>query len=548
MTEINRRVPLFSKVLFFYFIFNGLIIIFFFGCFPQFKIDSDNNSSYFNTHLAASTEWYKTLGNESEDWGYDVEVDNTTGDVYLVAYETDIILGHKKIVLFKLDSSGNVQWKRDWYEVNEDTIGTNLALGPNESVYIGGMVTAPGNMLKMVLVKYNSSTGDELWNNTFGNCHPALDFGVGLDVDSKGNAYICCNNDLDPGASQYDYEMELVKFNKTGGFEWNVTWKAGVGFYDIAYGLGIAIDSSDMVYVTGYRCCSVLYGMSEVFLLKYDGDNNLIFDELWETSGNDMGCSVGVGPDGYIYVAGMTDADGFGEDGDFLLLKYSSSGAFIWDAVYGGSYTDLTGDLAFDSSGNIYLVGTKCFSNEGDGEICWLKYNDQGEKQSCSIWGGSREEQGYGIDIDTDGNMYITGITESYGQGNFDIVLIKNPEQKSCAEPEEEIPNPFQIPWWLQAIIGGIISAATGLFIKIGYTKISKKRMAQNFTKIEETIDQIDNLKEHLMVALGPKWNQIKDSFKEYNEGYIGKGEFIKRGQEILGRKFNKALLIKPEL
>ncbi len=542
MAKLNTRFKLIGFKLLYLLFFSGFLCTFINLSLMPIYVENKNYRDNMKFPLIAAEEWYLTLGNTSEDWGYDIEVDKITGDIYIVGYETDINLGHKKIILSRFNNSGNKIWQREWYEGFDDNYGTAIALGPNGSVYVGGQIFYGSNQLKMVLIKYDSD-GEQLWNQTFGNCLPYAPFGVGLDVDSLGNVYICSNNDLDPGSMVYDYEMDLFKFNSTGGFEWERTWKAGVGYFDIAYGIAIAIDSLDMIYVTGYRCCSVQYGMSEIFLLKYNSNGDFQFDKLWESSGNDMGTCIEVGPDDYVYIGGITDADANGANGDICLLKYHNSGALLWARTYGGSYTDFADGLAFDSFGYIYVVGSKFFGNgDDDGEICWLKYDSLGNREYCSVWGGNYDEQGYGIDFDGEDNMFIIGITKSYGGGNYDIVLIKNPDQRSCAEPGV---NPFNwlsdIPFWLQAIVGGVVSAIAGIVIKVTYSKTKVKRKAIIYNRIEKNIDKIDNLKEHLMIHLGLKWEKFKDTHKEYNEGHIGKGEFIKRGMEIIGKKFIKA-------
>ena len=282
------------------------------------------------------------------------------------------------------------------------------------------------------------------------------DLAIGVAVDSSGNSYVTGYTDggLDGNSSSGKQDFFLIKYNSSGTKEW--TKQEGSSGDDYAY--GVAVDSSDNIYVTGYTD-KKLHGNNnsgrfDMFLVKYNSSGARQWTKQLGTSNNEYASAIATDSSDNIYVTGMTwgGLDGstkpsycmgsgtvraFKECTDIFLVKYNSSGTKQWVKQLEGSSKsfDNAQGLAVDSSDNIYVAG---FTNGGlDGntssgkhDILLVKYNSSGSKQWLQQFGSSKNDMGLEVNVDSKGNIYVTGYTEGgldgkTNSGERDIFLVK---------------------------------------------------------------------------------------------------------------------------
>jgi len=163
------------------------------------------------------------------------------------------------------------------------------------------------------------------------------------------------------------------------------------------------------------------------------------WSEIWGSANNDYGYGVSVDSGGNTYVAGFTyDAfDGQTNAGgyDIFLTKYNSTGTKQWSEIWGSANNDYGYGVAVDSGGNVYVAGYTYGPfdgqvNVGGYDIFLTKYNSTGTKQWSKIWGSANDDYGREVSVDSDENVYVTGYTDGVfdGQtntGSSDIFLTK---------------------------------------------------------------------------------------------------------------------------
>ncbi len=100
---------------------------------------------------------------------------------------------------------------------------------------------------------------------------------------------------------------------------------------------------------------------------------------------------------------------------------------FVWnDSVFINDGIDEGRDLVLDSFGNVFVTGKIKVSSKNAFDTILIKYNSGGDMEWNKTWGGSSDDAGLSIDVDTSNNIYVAGWTKSFGvNGSYDISLLK---------------------------------------------------------------------------------------------------------------------------
>jgi len=212
-------------------------------------------------------------------------------------------------------------------------------------------------------------------------------------------------------------------------------------------GLSLAIDSSGNAYVTGYTASTNFpivnqyqasnAGSNDVFIAKINSAGPaLSYSTYLGGAGYDYAKGIAVDGSGNAYVTGYTASTNFptknplqaskAGSNDAFIAKINSAGSALSYSTYiGGSSDDYGEGIALDSSGNAYITGYTGSANfptknpiqaskAGLWDAFVSKINSAGSALVYSTYlGGSSSEYGLGIAIDSSGNAYITGPTYS---------------------------------------------------------------------------------------------------------------------------------------
>ena len=240
----------------------------------------------------------------------------------------------------------------------------------------------------------------------------------------------------------------VAKLNAAGSALLYSTYLGGSG---TDRGSGIAVDSAGNAYITGYTestnfpTASPLQGANggggyDAFVAKLNPAGlALVYSTYLGGSGLDCGWGIAVDSAGNVYITGYTESTNFptasplqaafGGVRDAFVAKVSATGsALLYSTYLGGSGNDYGFAIAVDSTGSAYVTGITGYTastnfptasplqaaNAGGMDVFVAKLSAAGSALPYSIYlGGSGDEYGNGIAVDSAGNAYIAGYTES---------------------------------------------------------------------------------------------------------------------------------------
>ncbi|MHA1253550.1 MAG: SBBP repeat-containing protein [Candidatus Helarchaeota archaeon] len=253
-------------------------------------------------------------------------------------------------------------------------------------------------------------TWTKFWN------YSNLDFGFDINLDKSNNIYVVGESIV----SGKIYDAILLKFNTTGALKWNKSF----GGVNVDQYNGIAFDSLDNIYVMGYTK-SYGSGLEDVLLSKYNPLGALLWNITWGNNYSNIAYDIAIDQNDYIYVVGCTNETHNGKDFEALLIKFDSSGNQQWNITWGGNDVEELKNIVIDNSGNLYITGKTKSYGKGNEDVLLLKYDNTGTLIWNESWGGIYKDEGSGISLDANEDIYIVGYTESFGAGSSDVVVLK---------------------------------------------------------------------------------------------------------------------------
>ena len=297
-------------------------------------------------------------------------------------------------------SQVNQEWVARYNGTGDTTdFSASAAVDDSGNVYVTGYSYGSGTASDYLTIKYNSA-GDSVWVRRYNGPGNDIDRAASIAVDISGNVYVT-GVSYDTGSI---IACATIKYNSEGIQQW-------IGRISNRDGVSIVVDGSGNSYVTGGR-----YGGS-IFTVKYSPDGT----RLWLSgygSSHSSSSSIAVDGSGNVYVTG-DDWDGSASLLDYVTMKYNSDGARQWLIRYNSSdfFDDRATDIALDSSGNVYVTG----SRHDENTYGTIKYNSEGVQQWVSTYGYNGGASS--IAVDKSGNVYVTG--NSSGGFNYDYATIK---------------------------------------------------------------------------------------------------------------------------
>jgi hypothetical protein len=256
------------------------------------------------------------------------------------------------------------------------------------------------------------------WEQIFGNIDSISNHGYSVQQTNDGG-YILLGKTVSIVNSESD--VYLIKTDINGNELWNKTF-GGVGDES---GNSVHQTNDGGYIITGYTLNSFgLVGESYVYLIKTDGSGNEQWSQTFGGIIENGGISVHQTTDeGYI-IGGYTYSFGNGES-DVYLIKTDVSGNEQWSKTFGGVNYDFGYSVQQTSDGGYVITGNTNSYGNGNYDIYLIKTDGNGNELWSNTFGGSDSDYGYSVQQTTDGGFILCGSTTSFGNGSYDLYLIK---------------------------------------------------------------------------------------------------------------------------
>jgi hypothetical protein len=292
--------------------------------------------------------------------------------------------------------------------------GWGVEVGPTGEIYLAGFLQGQGNDVFLARVEPSGNTAWEIiWNQPFSQ--------KAFEV-RHANGYLYVGGVTQRNFAVAAQDMLLLKlWAGNGTLVWYATWNGPADQYDEIDGIVVA---NGFIYVSGWADVTPDYTSGDMALVQFTDGGAYVAHTLWGGPMREEANGAMAFDGENLYVTGVVGGVSLFTGGDVVLVAFNKTTlAGVWNRTWGGAQVDDGYGLSL-LNGSLYVTGiTTSFAGD---RIFVLKYDTAGRPVFNATWGGSGSEAARAIGVSPDERgIYVAGKTTSYGNGSFDIVLLR---------------------------------------------------------------------------------------------------------------------------
>jgi outer membrane protein assembly factor BamB len=375
---------------------------------------------------------------------------------YIIAGETESYgLTQRDMLLLKTDADGNVLWTSSFGGPEREVLNDVIQL-PDKGFLLIAEKYQPdrqeGEFLTLIKTDEN---GNIVWKKIFDEGGNETE-GFTLQA-TRDNGYIIAgmtkklttvSNTFFTMRAEEDQNVYLLKTDANGNKIWSKRLDYGTdntlstatsvivakdGSYIITGNIGRK-GGTDKKIEKPARQVNPL-DLRNVLLLKVKPNGALQWSYEYEANKIMMGYVVAERKEGGYIIAGnalLSDSNL-----DIFLMSVTANGHVEWTKTYGGGKFESVSDMILLADGNIVVTGITESFGSGASDVLLFKTDTKGNVLWSKTYGGKSEEYPSKLALTPNG-FIITGATASFKSESFDVLLIKTDENgnSNCALKE----------------------------------------------------------------------------------------------------------------
>ncbi len=214
-------------------------------------------------------------------------------------------------------------------------------------------------------------------------------------------------------------DVYLLKIDSMG----QVNFQTSFGGYNNESGKAVVqlVDSS---YVIAGYTSSLGFGGYDIYVIKADKTGALIWQKTFGQAEWDFCNTMQATADGGFILAGSTNSFGYGQ-ADGYVIKIDANGTEQWHKNFGGLENDEFKSVIQTADGGYLLAGQTKSYNDLNGDAWLFKLDVNGDSLWSKYYGGTKEDYATQIIEHSNGDLFFSGATQSFGVGKFDGYVVR---------------------------------------------------------------------------------------------------------------------------
>ncbi|MBI1265832.1 MAG: T9SS type A sorting domain-containing protein [Cryomorphaceae bacterium] len=162
---------------------------------------------------------------------------------------------------------------------------------------------------------------------------------------------------------------------------------------------------------------------NDILLIRMNHLGERVWTKSLASPGEDLINTLQAYDSEHFLYAGIIDTETAGSEGAFGMLDID--GNFVWQIAIGGNSNEEVTDFTVCSDGNMFIAGNTTSYGEGDQDVFIALIDATGHLEWSKVFGTPMYEKVLGTTCDLDGNFYIWGHQNGSETSGYDTFIMK---------------------------------------------------------------------------------------------------------------------------